>query len=623
MIEHSIALCMIVRDEAQRLAACLSSVQGLVQEVWVVDTGSTDGTPEQAQQLGANVVHYPWSHDFAAARNAGLEKATTEWILVMDADEVLASEDIPAVISMLRSEEASITAGFFLQICSFLGDQAGPNREVSYNIRLFRNKVGHRYDGAVHEQILPAIERSSPTLKITELRARILHYGYMNEVFLEKQKPQRNLQIIRDSLHKTPDDYYLQYHAAVCLYNMGEMEEAVRYLYQVLEQAPHTLNYVARSLKIMVIILRRLGKRAEALAVLDKYQHLWPLYTDLLYLRAQLYNEQGNLGLALDVAHTCLRQGPAPPPYDSHDGVGTHRAAELVGDISFRLGNKMLAEQAYREIPIGNQTFLQSSARWLRLLSERLGENPAIMELLRRTPRPYDYLLLAEICALAGMPKNALGFVSADCSVNSAKQQLMRGRLLHQAGQLEEALQSFRQISRDKAEWAEACLWQAYCSLGLCSSAELLVVSSSWGVLHSENHRLIDTISFLIGGVTPTELALDLLVPILTAVAPHVPYTALERALGLMLMGDRSSDMPLQLALLLYNKYQQPELAWEAYRHRLAGVTDPWLETHLHGALGRPLPALHASLRALKSPTKTLPEDYIRVARAGLALYGR
>ena len=88
MIEHSIALCMIVRDEAQRLKACLSSVQGLVQEVWVVDTGSTDGTPELAKQLGANVLYYPWSYDFSAARNAGLEKATTEWILVMDADEV-------------------------------------------------------------------------------------------------------------------------------------------------------------------------------------------------------------------------------------------------------------------------------------------------------------------------------------------------------------------------------------------------------------------------------------------------------------------------------------------------------------------------------------------------------
>ena len=153
----------------------------------------------------------------------------------------------------------------------------------------------------------------------------------------------------------------------------------------------------------------------------------------------------------------------------------------------------------------------------------------------------------------------------------------------------------------------------------MCSS-DLLAVSGTWGVLHLENQRLINIISFLIGGVAQTELARDLLVPILSAVAPHVPYPALERALGLI--GERNSDLPLQLASLLYNKYQYPELAWEAYSHRTEGVSDPWLETRLHEALGRPLPALRASIRALKSATRTLPEDYLRAAQASLALYG-
>lgn len=619
MIEHSVALCMIVRDEINCIEACLSSVAGFVQEVWVIDTGSTDGTAELARQLGAQVIHYPWSNDFSAARNAGIEKATTEWILVMDADEVLASEDIPTISAMLASTNAAAVAGFFLHIHSFLGDQAGLSKDISYNVRLFRNNPRYRYEGAVHEQILSVIQRVNPEGEIAELPAKVLHYGYLNEVYIGKQKPLRNLEIIRHSLQSNPDDYHMQYHAAVCLYNMGELDEALGYLNQVLEKAPRDLNYVARSLKIMVIILRHVGKYSDALAALNKYQQLWPQYTDLQHLRAQLYINQGDLSRALDAALECIKQGPAPSPYDSHEGIGTHATAKLVGDISLQLGDKALAEKAYEMVPLDNRVHLQCSAGWLSLISARLGENSATMELLRRMPRPYDYELLAEICLSAGMAKAALRFSSAARGWSSAKQQLLHGRILHQSGQLREALECLRQISRDKTVWGEACLWQAYCALGLSSSAYLVDMSTTWGAVHPENQRLLNLLSYLAGGEKKVEPALDLLLPVLSAVAPHSPLAVLERAIGIVINTPRSL-LSIQLASTLYTSYHNAELAWRAYDHRPAGASDPWLEARLHEALGRPLLALRSSLGVLASGTATVPADYLKATKNCLAL---
>jgi len=102
-----LSLSMIVKNEEPFLAHCLDSVRGLVDEMVILDTGSTDGTLEIARAAGARVFQSPWRDDFSAARNASLEKATGDWILILDADEELpASEHAP----LRQVDDASIEA---------------------------------------------------------------------------------------------------------------------------------------------------------------------------------------------------------------------------------------------------------------------------------------------------------------------------------------------------------------------------------------------------------------------------------------------------------------------------------------------------------------------------------
>jgi glycosyltransferase involved in cell wall biosynthesis len=99
---RTISLCLIVRNEQELLPRCLDSVRGVVDEIILVDTGSTDNTIKIAETYGARIYHYVWSDDFAAARNVSLAQANCEWILVLDADEVLTESFCSHIKSFLQ-----------------------------------------------------------------------------------------------------------------------------------------------------------------------------------------------------------------------------------------------------------------------------------------------------------------------------------------------------------------------------------------------------------------------------------------------------------------------------------------------------------------------------------------
>jgi glycosyltransferase involved in cell wall biosynthesis len=169
----SLSLCMIVKNEALHLERCLRSVAGVVDELIVVDTGSTDGTLAIAEAGRAKVFSYRWQNDFALARNFSLEQATGEWILHLDADEELEPETRAQVKSLIGQTGAD---GIVMTQRSFT---AGSDL-VGYSdlriTRLFRNRPEFRYEQAIHEQIRPAIERHGGRVAPSNLI--IWHYGY-------------------------------------------------------------------------------------------------------------------------------------------------------------------------------------------------------------------------------------------------------------------------------------------------------------------------------------------------------------------------------------------------------------------------------------------------------------
>ena len=159
----TISLCMIVKDEQAVLGRCLDSVQGIVDEIIVVDTGSSDCTKEIAAAYG-KVQDFEWCDDFSAARNFSFAQASMDYILWLDADDVIEPEDREKFLQL--KSELDGTADMVMLPYHTAFDAQGKAVFTYYRERLLRRAAGFRWQGAVHECITPSMgKRQSATTR--------------------------------------------------------------------------------------------------------------------------------------------------------------------------------------------------------------------------------------------------------------------------------------------------------------------------------------------------------------------------------------------------------------------------------------------------------------------------
>lgn len=205
----SLALAMIVKDEEAMLADCLSSVQGLAGQLVVVDTGSTDKTAEIARSAGAQVVDFPWCDDFSAARNAALAHITSDWVLMLDADERLGPGAAAAIREAIASD--SLDCGFLPLLNASRLDAlpadvlsgAALRGEPTLLPRLFRRSPELRWEGIVHESVGAWIEQGPQ--RCARVNAPIIHLGNVESFRVDQGKSERNLRLLRKQVELQPD----------------------------------------------------------------------------------------------------------------------------------------------------------------------------------------------------------------------------------------------------------------------------------------------------------------------------------------------------------------------------------------------------------------------------------
>jgi O-antigen biosynthesis protein len=260
----------IVRDEAERLPDMIRSVRPVANEILCVDTGSVDGTPEIARQLGARVVHFAWCDDFAAARNRSLDAARGEWILVLDADDRL----LPLGVTMVRRclgwgraklRELGIT-GYSLCIDEQTLDGTSLGLATS-SARLFPCQNSLRYVGRVHEEIHYLPDPSRAKWAIVE-GVHVKHIGYDPSCMHGPDgKYARNERLLKMRLEDDPTDVWAMYYLAIQYRNQGDRELAAHWASGVLllddghevhgVRAEHTGRLVAEHHQSMQAILDR------------------------------------------------------------------------------------------------------------------------------------------------------------------------------------------------------------------------------------------------------------------------------------------------------------------------------------------------------------------------------
>jgi GT2 family glycosyltransferase/tetratricopeptide (TPR) repeat protein len=214
-----VSVCLIARNEERFLPQCLRSVRSLAAQIVVVDTGSTDRTIEIAREFGAEVHSFAWCDDFSAARNAALEHAKGDWILIIDADEELAPEQ---TATALREIQVATVMGYRLPIIDRGREEGG----CSYVPRLFRNAPGVFFVGRIHEQAFSSIQVRCKQwgLKHELGKTTLRHYGYTGEVMAGRNKIERNLRLLERAVEEMPNEPNLIMSLGLELVRSGKLE---------------------------------------------------------------------------------------------------------------------------------------------------------------------------------------------------------------------------------------------------------------------------------------------------------------------------------------------------------------------------------------------------------------
>jgi glycosyltransferase involved in cell wall biosynthesis len=321
---------MIVKNEASVLGACLDSLRGHVDEIVVVDGGSTDDGVAIAAGAGARV--FVDLGDVSAARNRALRAARGEYCLMIDGDEVVRPETWAAFSDFVR--EARHPRGRIMQV----SDTAEGIASV-WITRVCVNDERFHYEGSIHEQLVGPDSVGNTGLAV-------LHSGYSPQSLARKGSSDRNLRLLRAELARHPRDPYLNYQLGKTLLVSKRADEALPSFAIALERVSPSASYASALACDFGYALKAAGRPADALAIVRRFQREFPDYTDLWFLEGLCHLAIGSTDQMVLAFERCLALGEAPR-YATVQGVGTFRALYNLGLYHELRGDRGKARELY------------------------------------------------------------------------------------------------------------------------------------------------------------------------------------------------------------------------------------------------------------------------------------
>lgn len=443
-----LSACLIVKNEEAYLEACLASLKGLVDEIVVVDTGSTDGTLEIAKRHGAKIGHTEWNADFAAARNVSLGLATGDWILWIDADEVLTPDSKEKIFNALMRPHF---AGFSIPIVNFVSDESEAEQFVHAPVRLFQRLPGVQFSGKIHEQVTPSLESYRLPYATIE-GATILHYGYKPSVVESRAKLERTLSILESELKEDPGNSFQWFNLANTFASAERFEEAVNAAERAIETSKQDDQHLRHTYQILADNQDKQGLLEDALATLDKAEARGQGGIQVHYLRATILLKKDDVPGAWQAAQSCLSS--EWPVHETGDyTIFTYKRHALAAQI---LGLMDRFEEAQQQLVKAQKVAPHnSSVRWIgAVLAESLGELQEAAALYQNLTGDEKYglrahLALAHLADQLGDNEAAASYLGKAWQLNPEDQDIwsMWVQALEKAGDAPSLLNAYDALS--------------------------------------------------------------------------------------------------------------------------------------------------------------------------------
>ena len=334
----TLSLCMIVRDEEEMLPRCLAAVAPAVDEIIIVDTGSQDRTIEIAREFDAMIIEREWTGSFSDARNASFDAATGDWIIYLDADEVLLSDDV----ERLRALTGRVwREAFYLVETSYTGELGEGGAVTNNALRVFRNRAHYRFEGRLHEQIGQHVPYYAAG-RVEQSSVRIDHYGYLGAVRDAKEKSRRNLELLKAQAAESAPSAFMHFNLGTEYAVLGDHDRALTEFTRAwtLVEAGNEegSDYVPALVQRLVTALRHCARPEEAITRARDGLRLFPGFTDLVFAQALASLSLDREDDAIAYWERCLEMGDAPARYLAASGAGTYLPRISLAELYVRRG---------------------------------------------------------------------------------------------------------------------------------------------------------------------------------------------------------------------------------------------------------------------------------------------
>lgn len=467
-MEYNVSLAMIVKNEQANLKDCLDSVCDQVDEIVIVDTGSTDETLEIARKYTDKIYSYPWRGDFSAARNFAIARCNCTWILSLDADEVLLPEtgNLKRVIAGDIKKEA-----YLLPFNNPTADSTGEYNRF-HVLRLFKNTKTYRFRGKIHEQVTVDDSRVVGVAEGPVISHKIICPRERN------RKRGRNLALLKNAYTEDSQNYFIQYYLGVEWLMLGKPAQALPYLRQAYQNLTDDyLLFRSPALRYLIISLQSLGKFDEANSICLEAMQRYPEYTDNYYLCGVLWGvlwaEKKEYRTAIKWFDQAVDCGTPPALYSHMNGASSFLAYYHLGYCYDMLNERRRAKYYYELALETNPDYIYPIYSLFLNLYAKHGPGYTLEYLNKR-----DYLERLKMClAVAGLfftigyPHLALCCLeNIPVNLRGDEEYLFNlGKYNIYAGRLEQGDKFLSQISKRSTYFIEAQIHRAVALLLLGS----------------------------------------------------------------------------------------------------------------------------------------------------------
>lgn len=333
----NLSVCIITKNEAEKLEKCLKSLKNYDVEIVVVDTGSTDNTKEIIKTYADKTGSFEWCNDFSKARNYSISLALYDWILVLDTDEWIEEMNPDEVAKIL--ENAPKTAGRIERINQY---KINGNTEFGHEriCRLF-HKQYYEYRGRIHEQVT---RKDKSPEQYADVPIRIGHSGYDGTEEERIEKAARNIKLLLMDLEEYGDEPYTLYQLGKSYYMQKDYEKACMYFERGLGfDLEPGLEYVQDMVETYAYALMQM-KRFEEMLFLKNIYKEFAVSADYVFLTGLAYMNNAMFKEAIEEFEKAVQH-----TYCKVEGCNSYKAYYNAGVICECLGDISKARQYYEK----------------------------------------------------------------------------------------------------------------------------------------------------------------------------------------------------------------------------------------------------------------------------------